>query len=531
MGNVVLGADRGRERRSPGVSAVMMLLLPALWLATPTPSPAQEPPRLAELSWLAGQWMAESAEQRLEEWWSAPVQNSMVGHFRWIRGEQLWITELLSITEEEGEVLFRLRHFSASMHAWEEQDDPFVYRMSDHGEGRVEFTIAEPRPGRPIRFIYQALPGDSLLVRIEGEEDGRPTTQDFRYARVGGDAGGSREPVVARSSAVDGARPLLLELMEQESAPGWAVAVVRDGRLVWSEGFGSADIASDRPVRRDTRFRTGSVSKVLTGAALLRLQDSGVVELDDDVRSLVPEVSWQPVPITLLQLAGHLGGIRHYGQGEYFNTRRYQRVPDAIGIFSADSLRSTPGTDYHYSSYGYNLLGAALAAAADAPYEQVVRMAVLEPLGLAHTAPEADVAAAEMATPHMVDEDNFVAEPHFDPSDRVPSGGWVASAEDVARLGAALLDSAFLSTESRTLMFRSQRTEGGEETGYSVGLRITTDSAGRAIAHHGGTSVGARAFLLVYPENGLSLAVLANGPAGFDETDLEQVAAAFLANP
>jgi hypothetical protein len=73
------------------------------------------------------------------------------------------------------------------MHAWEEREDPFVYRMTGRSAGRVEFTIVEPRAGRPTRFIFEALPGDSLLVRLEGEEDGRPTTQDFRYGRAGSD--------------------------------------------------------------------------------------------------------------------------------------------------------------------------------------------------------------------------------------------------------------------------------------------------------------------------------------------------------
>jgi hypothetical protein len=185
MTTVVPGA--GRERRaviSRRIRAGMIVLLPALWLIPPDPAAAQEG-ALAELSWMAGRWVSESSDQRLEEWWSSPVGNSMVGHFRWIRGGRLWITEILSITEAEGEVRFRLRHFDASMHAWEERDDPFIYRMSDRGDGRVEFTIVEPRADRPTRFLFQALPGDSLLVRLEGEEDGRPTTQDFRYGRGG----------------------------------------------------------------------------------------------------------------------------------------------------------------------------------------------------------------------------------------------------------------------------------------------------------------------------------------------------------
>lgn len=163
--------------------AFVALLFAAASLASPRAADGQAAPAIADLDWLSGAWVLERTGERLEEWWSTPVGNSMVGHFRWIRDGDLWITEMVSITEEPGEVVFRLRHFSADMRAWEAADDAFTYRLTDRATGRMVFTIVEPRAGRPSRFIYESLPGDSLLVRLEGEEDGRPSTQDFRYAR------------------------------------------------------------------------------------------------------------------------------------------------------------------------------------------------------------------------------------------------------------------------------------------------------------------------------------------------------------
>jgi CubicO group peptidase (beta-lactamase class C family) len=120
--------------------------------------------------------------------------------------------------------------------------------------------------------------------------------------------------------------------------------------------------------------------------------------------------------------------------------------------------------------------------------------------------------------------------PAFDPSDRLPSGGWVASAEDAARLGFALVDRGFLSESARALLLESQRTSAGEPTGTSIGVRTGVDAAGRRILHHGGTSVGARAFLLVYPDHGVAVALLANGPAEFAEAEVGRVAEVFLAD-
>lgn len=332
-------------------------------------------------------------------------------------------------------------------------------------------------------------------------------------------------PERARALAADS----FAALFSREAAPGAAIAVVVDGRPAWRATLGQADPETGRPVCVGTPFRTGSVSKVLTALTLLRAVEAGVIDLDADVRTLVPAVSWQPHEITLRQLAGHLGGIRHYrSAAEYLNTRRYERVSDALAVFADDSLVSLPGTEYRYSSYGFNLLGAAIGNATEAGYVESVRRFLLEPLGLGGVSPEASAAPDALARPFSTHDGDLVPSPLFDPSDRVPSGGWVASAEELARIGYALVDPGFLTPASRELLLESQRTDAGEETGTSIGLRVGRDAGGRRILHHGGTSVGARAFLLVYPDEGVSVAVLMNGPGEFAEEAVGRIAEPFL---
>lgn len=333
---------------------------------------------------------------------------------------------------------------------------------------------------------------------------------------------GGCDPYVASDFAAAGgvARDSFAALVDREPAPGASVAVVVDGELAWSEALGLC---------RHTRFRLGSVSKVVTALALLRLNDAGLVDLDADVRTLVDAVAHHPHPISLRLLVGHLGGIRHYASGaEYMNTRRYESVGDALGIFSADPLIAPPGTEFRYSSYGYNLLGAALEPFAGSTYAEAVTRWVLEPLGLESTSPEAEVPPGELAAPHSLRDGSLHPSPAFDPSDRLPSGGWAGSAEDAARLGYALIEPGFLSVAARALVRESQRTAAGDPTEYSMGMRLEVDAAGRPILHHGGTSVGARAFLLVYPEHGVAIALLANGPAEFAEAEVGRIAEAFL---
>lgn len=140
----------------------VVLLLATAALASPPPLDAQADPAVAGLEWLAGAWVLERTGERLEESWSAPVGSSMVGHFRWIRSGELWITELLSITAEAGGVVFRLRHFGPGMEPWEAADDPFSAsraktradrrgRTSDTGGGGEALYEYSGRAAAPTR--------------------------------------------------------------------------------------------------------------------------------------------------------------------------------------------------------------------------------------------------------------------------------------------------------------------------------------------------------------------------------------------
>src|SRR5437879_11624869 len=146
--------------------------------------------------------------------------------------------------------------------------------------------------------------------------------------------------------------------------PGVQLAVAIDGTLVWSEGFGYADAARRRPVTRAAQFRLGSVSKPLTPAQVALLYEQGKLDLDAPIQRYVPTFPEKGYPITTRQLAGHLAGIRHYRDREFFQTRHFAAVRDGLTIFQDDSLLFPPGTRFFYSSYGCTLVSAVGARAA-----------------------------------------------------------------------------------------------------------------------------------------------------------------------
>src|SRR5262245_1874757 len=201
------------------------------------------------------------------------------------------------------------------------------------------------------------------------------------------DLSGCREVTAAReySKAVEVSRPLLDRLDKGLRAPGMTLAVSVRGRLVWSVACGHADRARDRPTSEGTRFRIGSVSKAITAAALMRYAAAGDVDLDAPVSRYLPEFP-HGREISLRRLAGHLGGIRHYQTpGEVVNTRHFSTVRDSLRIFEDDPLVAPPETRFAYSSYGYDVIGAALEAATGETFRALVGRAVLAPARLART--------------------------------------------------------------------------------------------------------------------------------------------------
>jgi serine beta-lactamase-like protein LACTB, mitochondrial len=290
------------------------------------------------------------------------------------------------------------------------------------------------------------------------------------------------------------------------AAPGLSVAVGAAGRLVWSESCGFADARRRRPVGRTTQFRVGSVSKSLTAATAARLQQRGRLDVDGDVRQYVP--AFPHAGVTLRRLGGHLGGIRHYQGAEAVNTVHYRSLAESLNVFINDPLVSPPGAQFSYSSYGFNLLGAALEAAAGTPFAETVQGTVLAPLGMRSTR-VGGAAAGGTRFYEVTAAGRAVSAPPIDLSDRYPSGGFLSNAEDLVRFGLGVTDARFLTEQMQALLFTSQRTTAGAATGYGFGFEVHASPFG-LFAGHTGNVVGGTAFLLVHPRTRVVVALTTN---------------------
>lgn len=320
--------------------------------------------------------------------------------------------------------------------------------------------------------------------------------------------------VAARQYAaqIDSARALVRAFMATHDVVGLSVAVGAGGELVWTEGFGHADLENRSPVTPATKFRIGSIAKSLTSVAIGQLYEAGRLDLDAPVRRYVPSFPEKRAPITTRQLAGHVAGVRHYGDGEFYSTTRYPSLEAGLAIFAEDTLLFEPGTRYRYSTYGWNLIAVIIEGASGEDYLSYMREHVLDPLGLRSTvADDPEVVIPWRSRFYERTEDGTIVNaPYVDNLYKLAGGGYLSTAQDVARFGCAMMRAVPLQRETVQLLWTSQQTADGEVTGYGIGWRVGLDREDRRVVSHSGGSVGGRSMLLIYPDHDVVVVVTAN---------------------
>jgi serine beta-lactamase-like protein LACTB len=306
------------------------------------------------------------------------------------------------------------------------------------------------------------------------------------------------------------------EFLKTSATPGVAVAVVLDGKTAWAQGFGKADLENSAPATAETLFRLASVSKPLTATAILQLVERGKLDLDAEVQTYCPAFPKKQWPITSRQLLGHLGGIRHYnpdGKGDVpdDSARHFATTEESLALFENDPLVSQPGTAFHYSTYGYTLLGCVLEGAAHEKYLDYMHANIFAPAGMTVTQADDNSAIIPHRSRWYHQEKSGPVQNAgvLDSSYKIPGGGFVSSAEDMARYEEAMLADKLVKRSTRDLLWTAQKTTDGKITEYGMGWGVSQKFGLNRYGHTGGQQ-GTSTSIVLAPEKRAGIVVLAN---------------------
>jgi CubicO group peptidase (beta-lactamase class C family) len=322
--------------------------------------------------------------------------------------------------------------------------------------------------------------------------------------------------VVAQTGVIlDELRESMRTQLAEQRIPGFSVAVVAHDQLVWSEGFGFADLESGMRATGSTIYRIGSVSKPVVGTALMQLVEQGKVDLDAELQTYVPEFPRKRWPLTVRHLVTHTSGIRHYLGDEFASMKRYDDLASSIEIFAADPLLFEPGTRYSYSTYGFNLVANVVENVSGMPIEEYMRTHVYEPAWMNSTGLENWTMIQQgRAGWYSTRGGEWINEPYVDLSNKYAGGGITSTVEDLCRLHIAYARGKLLQPRTIEQMYTNQPMADGTPGSYGLSwrvgeMRLPDGTTARTVQHSGG-SVGANTLFIRFPDQGFAIAVVAN---------------------
>ena len=308
---------------------------------------------------------------------------------------------------------------------------------------------------------------------------------------------------------------LLPPLMEANSVPGAAVALIHDGEVVWSKGYGAANLDSGEAVTPDTPFGVASISKALTAWEIMRLVEAGEIDLDAPANQYL--TSWQipalgrndPNGATIRRILSHTAGLSVDGYRGYEPGDTLPTLPEFLdGAAGADPVQMmvSAGRRMMYSGGGYTALQLMIEDMTGKPFADVMDEDLLTPLGMENSS---FVWTPELGAATDYGRGNEV-EPHVVHMDQA-AGGLYASVNDLARFFTAGMTDEWLTPESVALM---QSAAEATDDSYGFGYFVEALPDGGIGVWHDGIAAGGRSLFVLVPEQGEGLIIMTNARAG-----------------
>ena len=301
--------------------------------------------------------------------------------------------------------------------------------------------------------------------------------------------------------------------LAEDGTPSASIAIVLDGQLAYAAAFGHATLSPQAPATTQTRYQLASLSKSITAAALLLLEQDGKLSLDDPVARWLPDLT-QANQVTVRELLEHTAGYPdHYPQTYPAGPRTRPTTPDAIlAEWAHHPLLFTPGTDFHYSNLNYVIAGRIAEKVVGEPLFAYLRQRMFGPLGMTSTM---DLDEITPATPDVAT--GYVRHA-LAPRQAAPAEGrgWsfgagqvVTTATDLARWDEAFLAGTLLRPAQAQEEVSAPQLASGNQSEYALGLYVS-QTGGRTIYSHVGQGLGFLAVNRIYPSERAAVVVLTN---------------------
>jgi CubicO group peptidase (beta-lactamase class C family) len=300
--------------------------------------------------------------------------------------------------------------------------------------------------------------------------------------------------------------------MPRDRIPGMTVGFAL-GDYTWVEGFGFADLENKTPAKAESAYRLASITKSMTGEAVVQLAERGKLDLDAEIQKYVPDYPAQKWTVTVRNLLTHTGGGQT-GSGlgpEHVTTR------EVVARISKYPIQYEPGNRFDYQTAGYNLLGAAVENASGKTFDAYLRENLFLPAGMKDTRmDDARALIPNRVRGYDIEGGELLNSPLIDVSSRFGGGGLIGTVPDLLRWPAAAFGGKILSPKWVDEMLRPFTSKSGRLTGlgdgdtyYTLGWMVQPVN-GSFAAFAAGSQKGTETLVYYFPERRLTIAVACN---------------------
>ena len=325
--------------------------------------------------------------------------------------------------------------------------------------------------------------------------------------------------------------------LESQGLVGVAIGVLRDNEVVYVQGYGLADRERKVPVTPATVFNWASNSKPVIAVAAMQLVEKGMLDLDKDIRTYVPEFPDKGVTITTRHLLCHQSGFPHYLNGRIVSrverslSVKEQRDPiQVLPRFSHSPLIAKPQEQYSYSSYAYVILSAVVQRAGKSPLADQLKTRITERLEMASF--QLDLPLDRQRNWAVSYQKSLFGGLQVVPEEahywKHGAGGYKSNVRDFARWARALLNRELVTASIERQMWEPQSTRDGKVTDYALGFGVDGQGDSLRVSHNGAQRE-TRTRLVLYPNRDHGVVVMcntANADVGKISTAIYQALAA-----
>ncbi len=297
-----------------------------------------------------------------------------------------------------------------------------------------------------------------------------------------------------------------------KNIPSISAGLLHDGKIIWLDAKGYADIENNIPATKNTIYRIASVSKIITAVAIMQLVEEGKIKLDDDIRKYIqfPAKRWK---FTVRQLLSHTAGIRTYkNTGEFESKDFFKSTQEVINYLAKDSLVYEPGTRYLYTTLSYNLLAAIIENVSGISFPDYINKNIIKPAGMKSTYTDLQRnIIRDRSKGYDRNESRQIQNAALaDLSIKIPGGGLLSTSEDLLLFSDCLLSGKLIKLTSLDSMIVPTKLRSGKTINYGLGIAFGIDESGRKYISHSGTGTGFTSLLLIYPDEKIAAVHLMN---------------------